>query len=74
MTDKSLTSALTVWYCWSRVSQALPGYGIEEYRNILTVYVFIKIVLNRMAYKIQRNNYWMFKTFGGFSSENTYRD
>jgi hypothetical protein len=72
MPDKSLTLALTAQYCWLRISQALPSYGIEEYRNILTV--FSKMVLNRMAYKIQRNNYWMFKTFGRFSSENTYRD
>ncbi len=74
MPDKSPTTALTVRYCWLRISQALalPSYGIEEYRNILTV--FSKMVLKRMAYKIQRNNYWMFKTFGGFSSENTYRD
>ena len=42
-----------------RYSPALPSYGIEEYMNILTVYVFM--VLKRLAYKIQRNNYWMVK-------------
>jgi hypothetical protein len=28
----------------------------EEYTNILTVYVFSRMVLNRLAYKIPRNN------------------
>jgi hypothetical protein len=40
----------------SRISNpALSSYGIEEYMNILTVSVFM--VLKRLAYKIQRNNY-----------------
>ncbi len=55
----SIPTSRSVRYPWSRISPALPSYGIEEYMNIFTVYVFM--VLKRPAYKIQRNNYWMVK-------------
>ncbi len=41
------------WWKWYTLHiHRLPSYGIEEYMNILTVYVFSRIVLNRLAYKI----------------------
>jgi hypothetical protein len=46
------------------------GHGLVQ----LTVYVFSRMVLNRLGYDIQRNNYWMVKDIWRIFSENTYRD